>query len=171
MKILNQMLLVIMFLIVCIGNCLFLLVFEPIGWLLSQLLTLVSDEFRRLIFFTPQPVRDFFRVYDNMGLRHNLGYLQTIRNEVAKMPLEEQVKYADLQTVITVKYLQECFDQQAFETLRRCVVNDTITDLNTTAIGNLAYVAFNLPSNKETNWFPNDCYNRLENLRSGYLNG
>ncbi len=127
--------------------------------------------FKKLLSEAPQDVRSMFpHTYDSNGLKYNLQYLKEIFNSVAKMTAEEQAKFADYETVEWVKFCNDNVqggeaDREYFQEHRVEMLKEAYGDLNTTAIGNLAYIAEHLISNENTFWFPNDCYNYLSKLR------
>jgi hypothetical protein len=160
-----------MFLTVYVGNCFFLIIFQSLLWLFEKLFILVYDEFRRLLFFMPQTLRELFNTYDDKGYKHNLSYLQTLTTKIATMPLSQQAQFADWQTINGVKNLQSEYNPLLFDLIKTSIVQyGNLGNLTTTGIGNMAYIALHLPATKETNWFANDCFNLLSNLRSGYYN-
>lgn len=168
----KKVLYLLVFAVVYVSNCLLLTVLIPVMSVFSWLLATYIDEFKRLLQYAPQGVRDIVRVYDVKGLRYNQQYLETITLDVAKMPLEEQAQYADIQTINAIKYILEyphvCFADFDFENIKILVSNYNFFDkcLTTTMIGNIAYIAQYLPSNKKHNWFSNECFNYLSQLRA-----
>ena len=90
----------------------------------------------------PQKIRQYIKVYDSNGLRHNLQYLNKpeTRNMVALLPVEKQVEFHDLKTK---KFIYQLSNGAYVDT--EVVVNQMnnvdMTMLNATDIGNLAYWA------------------------------
>ena len=90
----------------------------------------------------PQEIRQYVKVYDSNGLRHNLQYLNKpeTRNMVALLPVEKQAEYHNLDTK---NFIYELSNGAYIDP--QMVVNQMnsidMTTLNATDIGNLAYWA------------------------------
>ena len=83
-------------------------------------------------------IKRFFGFHDSFGLRHSLEKLQSIQREIAFYPIREQANYADAITIENVNN-RDFLEEQVLNIDE----NDTslYTNLNATAVGNLAYIA------------------------------
>lgn len=163
----KRVLYLILFFVLYAINCLILFALVPILKTLSRVFILFYDEFKRLLVYAPQEVREVLKVYDRRGLMYNTNYLAKITLDVAKMELEKQVLYADWNTITAVNYLnsEKVLDESVFTSLKENVIVPNYSNLTTTDIGNLAYIAQNLIADAKTGWFANDCFNYLGGLR------
>jgi len=80
---------------------------------------------------------------DSHGLRFSLKKLQEMRSEIAFLPIEEQAQYADEICRLGAEDLEWLEEQ--FSMMEPC--DHTLFDcMNTTSIGNIAYLALHAPS-------------------------
>ena len=160
----KKLLLRIIFIGQFIINSILIMVFSPIAYYLENVSDEIKYHFKVLLTKAPQEVRSMFpNTFDHNGLKFNLQYLKEIFNSVAKMTIEEQAKYADYKTVQFVEFWNNKnegnkSDERYFDEQKNKMLAAVYADLNTTSVGNMAYIAQKLISNEKTSWFPNYCF-------------
>lgn len=119
-----------------------LLIDVPIAFVVgffSLWINTAKKGFRANLVNTPQSFRELLPFFDANGLRHNIHYLNKIKNEIPFWQLHEQAEYAD---VITVKCLKE-WDGWEIGQFESFVSSTDVSNFNAVGIGNLAYIAIN----------------------------
>lgn len=99
----------------------------------------VQHDYNSFISILPQGARREIKVFDVHGLRHNLDYLNNgqVRISVALTDLAEQSEYADKPTVESIDKSILTVNQW----MSQLNENISFSNLNTTSIGNIAYLA------------------------------
>jgi hypothetical protein len=110
------------------------------------------------------PIKRFFGMYDSNGVKYSVRKLESITDIIPYFSLEEQAEYADIICVKNAKnknFLNHQFrfalpEEQGLFGLDR---------MNTTAVGNMAFLALHAPDEK----IRERCKRVLENYRN-FLN-
>lgn len=100
-------------------------------------------DFKALLVRMPQSVRAAVKLFDENGLRHNYHYLVAIQNQIPHWDSKIQAEYADIICISRLKSDPKAFEAEILglpEQLK------DIRQLNTGAIGNLAYLSIHHPN-------------------------
>lgn len=79
--------------------------------------------------------------FDRWGLRHSSKHLLKTQGKIPFWNIHRQAEYADKTTVENI--YNDCFVENQFSNICNRDENDFFNDFNTTAVGNIAYVALN----------------------------
>lgn len=117
------------------------ILYLPQSYYLSQRTAL-----RVYISFWPEELRQNLRMFDYNGLLHNFNYIndERIRNRVACLPIEQQSGYVDEITYNDCQEVKRRNDLSYLASFKFDNVN--FSAINTTALGNLAYLGLNHPN-------------------------
>lgn len=97
-------------------------------------------------------IRRFFGYWDSRGLHYSVEHLREVAPTIAFAPLEIQAKYVDQVCTLSInnigfikKQMMHIDQGYTWKTMQIEMLQKKISLFNTTAIGNMAYIALHCP--------------------------
>jgi hypothetical protein len=120
--------------------------------------------FKDLLFGLFNTVKKTALGYNEYGLRYSIKHLELLFPKILSLSIEEQAEYADYVCVTNLN--KDWFIDGEIESKDEELDLSVIQSLNTTAIGNMAYVALNCKNEQVRE----KAFNQLEKVKKHYNN-
>lgn len=120
--------------------------------------------FQNLLFGFFNTIKRVALGYDENGLRYSIKHLELLFPKILSLSIEEQAEYADYVCVTNLN--KDWYIKVEIESKDEELDLSVIQSLNTTAIGNMAYVALNCKNEQVRK----KAFNQLEQSKKYYNN-